>query len=322
MYSTVDISEQTLNNDIFNLLKNLTEQYGELFLFESVDEFIEQYLLDHDSPERVLRGIICEDSFILGFYYFITSGAGTSDERVLLRLHMKKNIFSLELSRMILSKAREYLIDVDHFYLITYTDKQKMLAKNLHGKLYNQTEHYILMKNDIDRDFIRETSDTIAKKNPDLELRFCKMIADDYIHDYCALFRELMQDNPGDIHEDISIEDIKLYNEKAKQSGGLIYSYLLFDINDNIIGMTNVWITSRSNPVRLYQFMTGIKRDYRGRDLALYMKAVMLIRLLKDFSDFSYIEADNHPDNLHIIDINRRLGYKLKSKYDEYIIMV
>lgn len=322
MYKLVDITKHTLNDNTFALLKEVTQRYGDLFLYESQEEFIEQYSSDHNSPERVLRGMIEKDNAVIGFYYLITSGAGTSDERVLIRLHMKRNIFSMELSKILLAKVKDYLIDIDHFYLITYTDKQKQLAKYLNGNIYNRTEHYMLMRNAIDRDSMANTVRHIAEDNPDLDLRFCKMIPDDYIHDYCLLFRELMRDNPGDINEDINAEDIKLYNEKAKQTGGIIYSYLLFDKNDDIIGMTNIWITNKRDPVRLYQFMTGIRKDYRGRNLALYMKSAMLLKLLDDFPGFSYIEADNHPRNQHIISINKKLGYKLKSKYDEYLIRV
>ena len=59
----------------------------------------------------------------------------------------------------------------------------------------------------------------------------------------------------------------------------------------DMVGLTDLNI-HRPHPVRLYQGMTGVHPDWRGKRLGAWLKLAMLARIWEDFPAFEIIDTD------------------------------
>lgn len=88
----------------------------------------------------------------------------------------------------------------------------------------------------------------------------------------------------------------------------VVYSYLLFDKSGGMVGHTNVFV-NRKKPKFAFQFMTGVRKEYRRKGLGRWMKAAMFRKLVRDFSELEEIRTDCGWKNTGMIAINKQMGY-------------
>jgi len=63
--------------------------------------------------------------------------------------------------------------------------------------------------------------------------------------------------------------------------------------------------------------LTTVGRNYRGKNLAKYLKAKMYLKMLEEYPDFEFIRTDTYPWNRHMYRINEEMGFKPYEKYTE-----
>jgi GNAT superfamily N-acetyltransferase len=81
------------------------------------------------------------------------------------------------------------------------------------------------------------------------------------------------------------------------------------DGTGELAGLTEV-VLPASWPEHIFQENTGVLRPHRGHGLGLWMKAVMLQRILAERPDVRFIETWNASENEHMLRVNRRLGFR------------
>lgn len=92
------------------------------------------------------------------------------------------------------------------------------------------------------------------------------------------------------------------------------YMYMLFD-DHNIASHCSVFIDidSKSNKHLIDHKGAGYTstgRNYRGKNLAKYLKAKMYLKIQDDYPDFEYVITDTFPWNKHMYRINEEFGFK------------
>lgn len=80
--------------------------------------------------------------------------------------------------------------------------------------------------------------------------------------------------------------------------------------------MTFTLIPKEQNIAR--QEMTGIKKQFRGKQLGQYLKAQMIIKIKADFPHIQYLVTNCYESNRPIININEKMGYSLEKNVSQY----
>ncbi len=85
-------------------------------------------------------------------------------------------------------------------------------------------------------------------------------------------------------------------------SGG----YFIATEGDRYVGQSDLW-RSKEEPLDLYQGLTGVRREYRQRGIAMALK-LKTIGYAKSHG-FRVIKTWNNSNNVGMLHINRKLGF-------------
>ncbi|GAA3398818.1 GNAT family N-acetyltransferase [Streptomyces roseoviridis] len=82
-------------------------------------------------------------------------------------------------------------------------------------------------------------------------------------------------------------------------------------------GYTEV-LVPRGVPPRVQQYDTAVVPVHRGHGLGLWLKAAMARRLRAAYPEVTEIETDNAEDNVHMLAVNRTLGFRSYRRTREF----
>ncbi|WP_405526275.1 GNAT family N-acetyltransferase [Streptomyces avidinii] len=85
----------------------------------------------------------------------------------------------------------------------------------------------------------------------------------------------------------------------------------------SMAGYTEVLLPQGSGP-RAQQYDTAVVPAHRGHGLGLWVKAAMVRRLRAEHPDVVEIETDNAQDNIHMLAVNHRLGFRSYRRTHEF----
>ncbi|MDV5143943.1 GNAT family N-acetyltransferase [Streptomyces sp. SBC-4] len=82
-------------------------------------------------------------------------------------------------------------------------------------------------------------------------------------------------------------------------------------------GYTEIVIPQGAAP-RVQQYDTAVVPEHRGHGLGLWVKAAMVRRLRTEYPGVVEIETDNADDNVHMLAVNHRLGFRSYRRTREF----
>lgn len=68
----------------------------------------------------------------------------------------------------------------------------------------------------------------------------------------------------------------------------------------------------------VFQKLTGVKQEYRGRQLGKLLKAKMFLNLKYNYPEVKYISTSNAKSNIHMLRINREMGFETYAEGHAY----
>ena len=151
-------------------------------------------------------------------------------------------------------------------------------------------------------------------RNPDTELRwFVGRIDDDVIEAYCKTYTQAMNQQPFGKEEHgeyVFTPDTFRDREKRYAVLGLTWTTAAtIERNGEVSGLTETgWHPDR--PTFLSQMLTGVHTSHRGRGLGKWVKAVMLLRVRREFPQVRVVVTGNASSNAAMLSINERLGFR------------
>ncbi len=121
------------------------------------------------------------------------------------------------------------------------------------------------------------------------------------------LHEVLMEDVP--MHDDYTHMDYERYIEKVFNHPGRFFEGCIIAVKEGeFIGMSSNVLEKEDNSLSTY--LTGVKREYRGRGIATAMK-VKVIKKAKE-NGISKIKTSNETKNKGIVHLNEKLGFEKK----------
>ncbi len=198
----------------------------------------------------------------------------------------------------------------------TYSNLEsgQSFCEKLDGKI---TARGFISYLDIEKNDWKKTQklfDEIKSKNPDIRVETHLELKEEDIPGFVKIDTVFMEEiskysEESNFDKDFTIrESTKYIKEGLKKGQKHIYTYLR-NRNDEIIGLSDLIIDPKS-PLRIFQGMTGITKDYRGRGLAKLVKAGTLLRLKDNHIPGSVITTYNDEDNTVMRKINESIGFK------------
>jgi len=322
MYNTILLqnSEQAEFNSekLLNLQIDLQAKYG---FWDDVNSF--EQLKSHYSkffaadPINKLFVIIDENNYIGLIKLHKGADWGAKEQQIFnIRTTLKANFDSL--NTVIGNLISQNKVNELQYCLTTYNDEFSDFAQFNNGKIQVNTNKYTLDKADIDLNLLQNWIKTGESKNPDLRIEFSYGVKEEYIDQYCSLFTETMLDmtnnsDPGFVPYVITPEMQRKQNqrnEKAKSH----YCYMVFNKQNEMIAKTNVGV----NGDYPYQFMIGVKREYRGKGIGRWLHGAMYSKIHREVP-FKKIHIDHHPLNRSAIKLSLEAGYKFVYNEKKYI---
>ncbi|MDR3711363.1 MAG: hypothetical protein P4L51_01005 [Puia sp.] len=145
----------------------------------------------------------------------------------------------------------------------------------------------------------------------ELTVAFHEYVPERLYDSFAALMTELMNDIiREDSQEQFSetAAGVARKMELFKKTHTRMLLFLLLDCSGQLIGLSFVLVDPHSAVAK--QEMTGVRREYRGRKLAYYLKALAIRETLQRFPHVQAMETNCYSINEPIIHVNRALGYE------------
>ena len=166
---------------------------------------------------------------------------------------------------------------------------------------------------DVDWDMMQEWINEGPKRAPDVRIEtFLDECPEEILDEYCEMYTEALNMQPlGEIESRAKIDGkARRKNEKrAKEVGQINYTMITREKDGKISGMTEIFYDPREG-YRMYQGLTGVRPEYRGRGLGKWLKALMIVHIRDKYPEVERIITGNAESNEAMLSINERMGFK------------
>ncbi|HZG96608.1 MAG TPA: GNAT family protein [Mycobacteriales bacterium] len=139
-------------------------------------------------------------------------------------------------------------------------------------------------------------------------------IPDEWLERYAAISSSMNDAPRGDlsVNDELpNVDRIRGWRDAIIGRGDAPYAVCArHDPTGELAGLTELIVHANGWPSHAWQEDTVVDPRHRGHGLGLWIKAAMLDRLLRDRPDLERIETWNAEDNVHMLAINRRLGFR------------
>ncbi|MFI6015218.1 GNAT family N-acetyltransferase [Streptomyces sp. NPDC051243] len=183
-------------------------------------------------------------------------------------------------------------------------------AERWHFKPVLTLDHLILELDRLDQDAIRRVADA---EHPGYRLTGWTGTVPDDLAAAFASAKNAMNDMPmGGVDYGHVEWDADRVREMARVVGGrgdtLLTVAALHD-DGTMAGYTEIVLPHGTSP-RAQQYDTAVVPAHRGHGLGLWLKAAMVRRLRAEHPGVTEVETDNAEDNVHMVAVNRKLGFR------------
>lgn len=230
----------------------------------------------------------------------------------------RRNGIGTDLIRFLIPKLKEYkrrTIQAWNEY-----ESGKEFSKFCSGKMAIRSYENRLMINQVDWDNMNEWVKDGKKRSPDVQIVTFEEVPEKMIEEYGQVFTETANQAPLEDLEgqEILTPELRRHQEAKERSAGTIWiTKISVEPDNRISGLTEILYNPRE-PHVIYQELTGVKEEYRGRRLGKMLKADMMMLIKDRFPDVNYIATGNAMSNAPMLCINRGMGYKEVKRFETY----
>ena len=207
------------------------------------------------------------------------------------------------------------------------TESGIAFAQRVGATVASEESDYRLAPKDIDWQMIQDWYDSGEKNNPQTQIvRFDGLYSDDdtELSRFCELLSSVTNDIPrGETVADpteITIKHIRAEQEQNVKRGIVATFMVTIEADGRLTSVTKIKYNHES-PHHLYQGITGVRRGERGRGLAKWLKAAMLLHIKERYPDTEIIGTTNFQGNAPMVSINNRIGFQMLITRNFYKLM-
>jgi len=258
-----------------------------------------------------------------GIFYFSIEFQDNIDKRfTYLNNYLNDKFLESNLIELVFKKFLDYDQNSTALAVHSKEGSNDYVKDKFGAQIGSTTECYELEVSEANLDLIDTWLSNSIAKFPNFRIEFYKELPDELLEEFAAVFTQLLKDMPANSElgeMKVTAESTRSLQEAWKIRNHCAYRYFIFNEQNEIIAKTNVSINLKQ-PQKMHQFMTGVKKEYRGQGLSKWLKAAMFKKLLADFPDLEKIETETHPDNHPSRELSKQMGYKRTGSEKEFLI--
>ncbi|NUK08757.1 GNAT family N-acetyltransferase [Streptomyces lunaelactis] len=179
-------------------------------------------------------------------------------------------------------------------------------------------DHLILRFDEVDGDKVRRLGDA---EHPGYRLTgWTGTVPDDLAAAFAAA-KNAMNDMPvGDLDYgsvDWDADRVRAMAQVIADRGDTLLTIAAVHDDGTMAGYTEI-LLPQGAPPRAQQYDTAVVPAHRGHGLGLWLKAAMVQRLRAEHLGVVEVETDNAEDNVHMLAVNRELGFRSYRRTREF----
>ena len=309
--------------ELYTLYDQIVKKYNFLRHYRSAEEYKNSFLSRFTNEGNEIL-VIKNNEVLSGILCFVKSADWGGNEQYELIVQ----ISALEINSSIIKCLSDFIdskLDKHKQIAITvFNNELDKLIKQYSYKTQLTGGFYTLRKTDIDVVFLTNAAQEYQAQNDDLCIVYSDVISEENIEPFCDLFNEFQEAMP-DVKENGFVQYVetpeKLKNriKSFADNNRTHHCYIIYNKKGEMIAMTNVSVNN-NDPRFPYQFLIGVKEQYRGRNIGKWLYAAMYKKLFDDV-DFEMAHVAHHHSNKPAINISEWVGYKYSYLETTYIIL-
>ena len=319
-----EFTDETWQN-YFNLLKTLSDRKQGSLSSRNATELKERLLTYLNTWPDNSRFVIFEDNNPVGWCEVRVMDHESEDVAVGISIDLLFSEIPPECAKVVAVELIKILKNCgsSHALCMATNPCSSAIVKAIGGHTTNRIDAYRLYRSKAQIELINKWLENYPREFPDLKIEFYDGMPEEYIEEYSRTFKQFVDEMPSEHDSPLPfhfgpdrVRKMKKYREKL---GSHLYTFVLFDSSGRMIGHTNGFINEKT-PKSMYQAMTGILKEYRGRGLSKWLKAALFKKIGEDFPDNEYCVTELRAVNKPIETVNKQMGYELVSRGHEYDI--
>jgi len=203
----------------------------------------------------------------------------------------------------------------DEAFYSTFNERQYLAIIETGAEVFEELMYSRLLKKDIDFSKLQIIIDS-NKIAQSYELKLFHNIPEEIYDRFVNYMNEVIIDSnffhpKKKVINEYTMSDLLERVNDIKEDRCPFYMYMLFD-NNNIAGHCSAFVGMTDNIHWIDHIGAGFTsagRNYRGKNLAKYLKAKMYMKIQEDYPDFQYIMTDTFPWNKYMYRINEQMGF-------------
>ncbi|QES52468.1 GNAT family N-acetyltransferase [Streptomyces venezuelae] len=174
-------------------------------------------------------------------------------------------------------------------------------------------DHLLLRLGELDEDAVRHIAHTADAEHPGYRLTGWTGTVPEDLATAFAAAKNAMNDMPvGDLDygtEHWDAERVRTMAQVVADRGDTLLTLAAVHDDGTMAGYTEI-VLPQGVPLRAQQYDTAVVPAHRGHGLGLWLKTAMVHRLRAGYPGVIEIVTDNAEDNVHMLAVNHRLGFR------------
>lgn len=224
-----------------------------------------------------------------------------------------------EVLKIIFGAIYSFINEHDKRFAFTFSSderRKRSLAKS-GAEHYSELPLSKYLRNQNSENYWKEIIDA-NQYVKDYELVFCNRVPEIMYDDYFTFVNQYILDknifNPDEnSFSQITKEQfLKSMNDNEEDDDEPFYIYMLLD-KKKIAAICSLYISKNTHGKVFLNHCggaTSVVKNYRGKNIAKFMKAKMYLKCLNEYPDFEYIITNTYPWNKYMYRINEDMGFK------------
>lgn len=217
---------------------------------------------------------------------------------------------AIELLKIIIPKIKELNMEIIQSWISH--DSGKGFSDHIGGEVCYRGCENRLKFSEINWDKMKNWIEEGKTRNNGISIEIFNEVPEKDLDEYCQVFTETANQAPiEDVEgEEIVTPEIRRFQEKTNKDSGYTWTTMISrEPNGKISGLTEILYNPQNNHV-VYQELTGVKQEFRGKGIGKWLKAKMLFFIQDNYPHINHIATGNASSNAPMLAINTGMGYK------------